>query len=43
VKSIGWDLAGCDPAKEAIGKIGHQSIGFELIRNPIVPTRAAIR
>lgn len=37
-----WDLAGNDPAEEAVG-FAHHNAGFELIRNPIVPTRAAIR
>ena len=40
------DLAGDDPAEQAVGhggSFGHQSTGFELIRNPIVPTSPAIR
>ncbi len=37
-------LAGHDPAEEAawVAPAGHQSAGFALIRNPIVPTRNAI-
>ena len=42
---VGGDLAGDDPAEQAVGhggSLGHHSIGFELIRNPIVPTSPAI-
>ena len=42
VDSGGGNLARHDPAEEAVGG-AHQSTGFELMRNPIVPTRPAIR
>jgi hypothetical protein len=50
VDAIRGDLARDDSAEQAVsGRRGllvggrHQSFGFELIRNPIVPTSPAIR
>ena len=51
VEAIGRDRSRRDPAEEAIGgrrlrlvvAFHHHRTGFELIRNPIVPTRPAIR
>ena len=46
VEPIGRDLAGHDSAEQAVCRLRHglyHSAGFELIRNPIVPTRPAIR
>ena len=51
--TVDGHLAGRDPAEQAVRVVavpprrshvlGHQSTGFVLIRNPIVPTRPAIR
>ena len=50
VHEVGRDRTGSDPAEEAASTGGrpprcgaHHSTGFELIRNPIVPTSPAIR
>ena len=47
VDAIGRDLPGDDPAEQAVrhglSPFAHHRTGFELIRNPMVPTRPAMR